>query len=112
VAYVFDNTAGVGYAVDPFANETSPAYAALAKTMSTAWVNFVTGLDPNGAAPGGGLGLAGGSPWPSYNATSGGGVGRGVVWSVNGTGSYVEPDSFRAAGIHWMIDNCLAVFGL
>jgi acetylcholinesterase len=79
--------------------------------MSTAWVNFVTTQNPNGPHPQG-LGLANGATWPSYNATAGGGVGQGIVWSVNGTGSYIERDSWRAEGINWMIQNCLPVFGL
>jgi carboxylesterase type B len=42
VAFVFDNTRGEGYAQNPFANNTR-VLTALAKTMSTAWVNFITG---------------------------------------------------------------------
>lgn len=74
--------------------------------MSSAWINFVTGLDPNGAD---GLGLDGGALWPAYNTTDGGGVGKEVVFDVNG--SYVELDSWHAGGINWMIENALPVFG-
>lgn len=109
VAFVFDNTLGVGYDAqpDPFAN-TSAAFPALAAAMSAAWVNFVTGLDPNGAA---GLNLTDVAAWPVYNASEGGGVGRNIVFSVNGTGSYLEWDDYRAEGIQWMTENSLSVFG-
>lgn len=107
VAFVFDNTLGVGYVAspDPFANTTA-AFPALAKTMSSAWVNFVVGLDPNGAQ---GLGIPGVDAWPVYNATEGGGVGKNIVFDVNG--SYTEWDNYRGEGIQWMIDNSLDLFG-
>lgn len=106
VAFVFHNLAGDGYGVNPFANVTA-AYPALAKTMSLAWVNFVTSLNPNGAK---GLDLPHGANWPAYNIADGGGVGRNVVWDVNG--SYVEWDAWRTEGINWMVKNSLAVFGI
>lgn len=105
VAFVFDNTLGTGYATNPFANTTA-AFPALAKTMSTAWVNFVVGLDPNGAQ---GLGISDVDAWPVYNASEGGGVGKNIVFDVNG--SYTEWDNYRAEGIQWMIDNSLSLFG-
>lgn len=107
VAFVFDNTLGVGYNFqpDPFANE-SAAFPALAKTMSTAWVNFFVSLDPNGEN---GLGIEGVAEWPVYNASLGGGVGQNIVWDVNG--SYIEWDDYRAEGINWLIEGGLNVFG-
>jgi carboxylesterase type B len=105
VAFVFDNINGDGYSVNPFANK-SAAYPALAKTMSNAWVNFVTTLNPNGAA---GLSLPGGATWPVYNTTAGGGVGEEIVWSTDG--SYIEMDSWRAAGMNWMAYHSRTVFG-
>lgn len=109
VAYVFANLAGVGYAPDarPFP-ATAPgveAYIDLAKAMSTAWVNFVTGLDPNGAEP------AKLPAWPAYNLTAGGGVGQNIVFAAKGNGSYVEIDDYRVEGINWMIENSLTVLG-
>lgn len=106
VAFVFDNTDGLGYATNPFANTTA-AFPALAKTMSTAWVNFVTGLDPNGPN---GLGITGLEAWPVYNASAGGGVGKELIFDVNG--SYAAWDNYRAEGIQWMIDNSLSLFGI
>lgn len=68
--------------------------------MSTAWINFFVGLDPNGEE---------GSSWPVYDPAKGGGVGENLVWTKDG--SHVEVDSWRAEGINWMIENALAVFG-
>lgn len=106
VAFVFDNTLGVGYDVNPFGGNNSAAFPALAKTMSNAWVNFVTGLDPNGPQ---GLGIPGLPAWPVYNVTSGGGVGKNVVFDA--AGSYAEWDDYRAEGINWLIENSLSLFG-
>lgn len=104
--FVFDNVIATGYdSTTVPISEEGPAYVALAKGMSNAWVNFVTGLDPNGA----GLEIDGVAAWPVYNATEGGGVGRNVFLDTNG--SSVAWDSYRAEGINWMIENSLAVFG-
>ena len=110
VAFVFDNTRGDGYEESPFGNNNNTeALTALAKTMSTAWVNFVTGQDPNGPE-GLGLLLPGGGVWPVYNASAGGGVGESLVWKDKG--SYVEIDSWRAEGLNYFSENSLAVFGV
>ncbi|KAK3292126.1 Alpha/Beta hydrolase protein [Chaetomium fimeti] len=106
VAFVFHNIRGEGYDKKPFANGTE-ALVGLAKTMSTGWINFVTGQDPNGAE---GLGLPGGVSWPAYNASVGGGVGQNLVWSDKG--SYVETDDWRVEGINYFIENSLRVFGI
>lgn len=106
VMFVFDNVIATGYdSTTVPISEEGPAYVALAKGMSNAWVNFVTGLDPNGA----GLEIDGVAAWPVYNATEGGGVGRNVFLDTNG--SSIAWDSYRAEGINWMIENSLAVFG-
>jgi carboxylesterase type B len=106
VAFVFDNTRGEGYEKNPFANNTE-ALVALAKTMSTGWINFITGQDPNGPE---GLNLPGEVSWPAYNVTVGGGVGQNMVWSDKG--SYVEVDDWRVEGINYFIENSLLVFGM
>lgn len=102
VAFVFDNTNGIGYATNPFANKPE-SFKALAKTMSRAWANFFVSLDPNGSSGVEGL------SWPAYDIRYGGGVGQGIVFDE--TKSYVEMDSWRAEGINWYIENALSVFG-
>ncbi|CAK7228907.1 hypothetical protein SBRCBS47491_007068 [Sporothrix bragantina] len=109
VAFVFDNLDGLGYDKNPFAT-MPPSYAALAKTMSHAWVKFIVGLDPNGHSARSGSSTGTSVPWPIYNATTGGGAGHNMVWQADG--SYVEPDTYRAEGIRWMIDHGLDVFGI
>ncbi|KAI5926301.1 Alpha/Beta hydrolase protein [Camillea tinctor] len=100
VAFVFYNLNGDGYAENPFANEPE-SYKELALTMSTAWINFFTTLNPNGDTV---------SPaWPQYDTAVGGGVGQEIVWSANG--SYVEIDDFRAEGINWIVEHALDIFG-
>lgn len=52
VAFVFDDTSGLGYntsvAVDPFAGEPE-TLGRLARIMSRLWVSFIVNLDPNRA---------------------------------------------------------------
>lgn len=88
-----------------------PSYTALAKTMSRTWVNFVVDLDPNGKGTDSSSNSSSSSlPWPVYNATTGGGAGNNMVWQAGS--SHVEPDTYRAEGIRWMIDHGLDVFGI
>jgi carboxylesterase type B len=107
VAFVFNNTLGQGYAVDPFANLTaseSTAFQNLALLMSRSWVSFITELDPNAN------GVEGVNEWPVYNASMGGGAGTNMVFSVNET-SYPEPDTFRGEGIAWISEHAWDVYG-
>ncbi|KAK2003840.1 carboxylesterase [Colletotrichum falcatum] len=65
VAFVFDNTAGLGYdtpvASDPFAGKPE-SYKRLAAAMSRAWAAFIATGDPNR----GGLVVA----WPTYDVAN------------------------------------------
>lgn len=107
VAFVFDNTLGVGYAdPNPLGGNQSAAFVALAKQMSNAWVNFFVSLDPNGAD---GSASPLGFTWPAYNASEGGGVGKSVRFLLNQ--SVVEWDAWRAEGMEWMTANSLSLFG-
>lgn len=108
VAFVFFNLNGDGYAINPLGgNGTYPGKAkALAKTISAAWINFFTTLDPNGD---GGLGIDGVRKWPSYDASGGRGAGKDIVWDIDE--SFVEVDDWRAKGMKWLIEHSLAVFG-
>jgi carboxylesterase type B len=107
VAFVFNNTKGQGYAVNPFPSLTeaeSTSFQDLAVLMSRSWVAFITELDPNKN------GIRGANIWPVYNTTTGGGEGSNIVFSVNET-SYVEPDTFRGEGIAWISRNFRDVYG-
>ncbi|KAJ4029722.1 hypothetical protein NW758_013281 [Fusarium oxysporum] len=107
VAFVFHNTNGDGYEPNPFGgNGTYPADAkAMSKTISTAWINFINDLDPNGNS---GPELFNGNKWPTYEL-SGGPNGKGVVFNINGT--HIEVDDWRAGGMEWMAEHALTVFG-
>ncbi|KAJ4325893.1 hypothetical protein N0V84_003279 [Fusarium piperis] len=106
VAFVFDNLNGDGYATNPFGGTGEyPAKAkALAGTISSAWINFFTGLDPNGKN-----GLPGSPEWPAYAIPSGGSDGEGIVFNLEG--SLVEADDWRSGGMDWMNEHGLTVFG-
>ncbi|GKT63618.1 carboxylesterase family protein [Colletotrichum tofieldiae] len=104
VAFVFNNVNGLGYATNPFGgNDTAytTKAVALAKTMSSAWINFFVALDPNGAP---GLGA-----WPVYDTAGEAGVGSDVVFGIDG--AVVETDDWRKEGMDWMIGHALDVFG-
>ncbi|KAF2108077.1 carboxylesterase [Lophiotrema nucula] len=98
VAYVFNNVLGNGYRIKPLVSEENRR---LAKEVSAAWINMITGLNPNGA---------GVKPtWPVYNATVGGGVGQNMVF--NKQGSFVEYDDFRAEALAWWHSHFLDLMG-
>ncbi|OLN95864.1 Lipase 1-like protein 2 [Colletotrichum chlorophyti] len=103
VAFVFHNLDGLGYATNPFGGD-DPVYTekakALAKTMSSAWINFFVGLDPNGAP-----GL---SSWPAYEVGDEG-VGSDVVFGIEG--AVVETDDWRKDGMDWLIKHALDILG-
>jgi hypothetical protein len=105
---VFYNLDGVGYAPNPFENALK-SYKALAKTMSDTWIRFFVGMDPNGVTSSRPRD-AGPVQWPVYDAKSGGGVGKNIVWDAERV-SYTEWDSWRAEGINWMIQNSLSALG-
>lgn len=104
---MFHNINGDGYDTNPFGgNGTYPADAkAMSKTISTAWINFINGLDPNGDS---GPELFNGNKWPIYKPSRSPN-GKGVVFNINGT--HIEVDNWRAGGIEWMAEHALTVFG-
>lgn len=73
----------------------------LAKTISSAWINFFVGLDPNGAP---GLGS-----WPVYETNDDGDVGSDVLFRLDGT--TIETDDWRAEGMNWFIEHGLDILG-
>lgn len=104
VAFVFDNTQGLGYGpehggtVNPFANKTK-SYYDLADLMSKSWASFIYDLDPNYA------GKNTSSPaWPKYDLQTP----QNIVFDANVTGvAFAEPDTYRAEGIRWILDHSL-----
>jgi carboxylesterase type B len=108
VAFVFNNTLGAGYAVDPFGNLTAEEgrrFGELAVLMSRCWASFITEGDPNGNR------VQGAPEWPVYDVVEGGGEGRNIVFSVEGKGSYVEADTYRGEGMAFVSENALGVYG-
>ncbi|KAH6664513.1 Alpha/Beta hydrolase protein [Halenospora varia] len=106
VAFMFNNTRGEGYAVDPFANLTSTqsaGFQSLATFMSRSWVSFVVDGTPAKSR------VAGAPTWPNYDIVTGGGVGKNMVFEANG--SYVEVDDYREEGMKWIADNALSLYG-
>ncbi|KAM3083576.1 hypothetical protein ACMFMG_004223 [Clarireedia jacksonii] len=99
VSYVFDNTRGEGYAVNPFGGNTTAGEFELAREISGRWVAFVTGLKPD---------FEGKATWPEYKIGEEG-VGENIVFQKNG--SSVETDSWRKEGIQWINDHALSVYG-
>jgi acetylcholinesterase len=104
VAFVFNNVYGLGYAINPFLDKPQ-SYLDLSKLMSCSWASFVHDLDPNSFRNGAvGKQIAGkAAPWPRYGTGSGA---QNIVWDANVT-SFVEPDTFRAAGIDLINKNSL-----
>ena len=97
------NLNGEGYTSDPLGGEASyqKATRAMAKIISTAWINFFNTLDPNGNK---GEDLFSGEKWPIYDSPA-----DSIVFNING--SHIEADDWRSDGMDWMIKHALDVFG-
>lgn len=111
VAFVFDNTEGLGYAENPFQGKPQE-YFDLAELMSKMWASFIHSGDPNDH------GVEGAPEWPEYlngaggEAVSGqGGYGKDFVFHANDTGPFVEDDTYRATGIAALNSMWGSVFG-
>ncbi|KAG8632013.1 hypothetical protein KVT40_001153 [Elsinoe batatas] len=94
VAWVFDNTLGVGYqnavAFPPFAGKPRTYYN-MARWMSRMWASFIADLDPNYK----GLPVS----WPLYTNASK----VNFVMDVNATRPlYIESDTYRAEAIDFV----------
>ena len=105
VAFVFDNTNGYGYnaahdSVNPFGGKPK-SYTELAKLMSCSWASFIHDLNPNGFK----TRHSDAAAWPKYSVQDP----KNIVWDANATSlAYTEPDTFRKAGIQWILDHALA----
>lgn len=107
VAFVFDNTEGLGYGpqfgsgtVNPFEDEPK-SFFDLAELMSKSWVSSVYDLDPNNFKGR----YESAEPWPQYSL----GKPQNLVWAANDTRlAYAEPDDYRKEGMKWIIDHQLA----
>lgn len=102
VAFVFDNTQGIGYdaehgTINPFQNKPA-AYTDLAKLMSSSWASFIATGDPNGFEGR----YAAAEVWPMYSLEEP----RNMVWDANYTQlGYVEADTWRKEGIAWILEH-------
>ncbi|KAI0477082.1 Alpha/Beta hydrolase protein [Xylariaceae sp. FL0804] len=105
VAFVFDNTEGLGYnaeheTTNPFEGKPQ-AYKDLAKLMSCSWASFIHDLDPNGFKGR----YADAEPWPAYSLDEP----QNIVWDANRTElAYAEADVWRKEGIQWILDHAKA----
>ncbi|OWT42434.1 hypothetical protein VFPPC_18411 [Pochonia chlamydosporia 170] len=108
VAFVFYNINGDGYTVNPFGGDDhtySRKARALAKEISSMWINFIVDQNPNGYQHQ----SRESGRWPTFDPTDGGGAGRGIVFELDHLS--VELDDWRAEGINWLIQNDLALIG-
>ncbi|KAK2007572.1 carboxylesterase [Colletotrichum eremochloae] len=97
VAFVFDNTDGLGYetavSVDPFADKPA-SYKRLANVMSRMWVAFVVDGDPN---RNGGVSDV---TWPAYDVENP----EVISFDANLTSlARVQPDTFRTEQMEYLI---------
>jgi carboxylesterase type B len=105
VAFVFDNTQGLGYGelwgtVNPYANK-SESYQELGFLMSSSWASFIHDLDPNGYK-----GRDSATPdWPVYSNDKP----ENMVFDTNVTGNaFAEADTWRQEGIRFILDHATA----
>ncbi|KAI1856345.1 uncharacterized protein JN550_013831 [Neoarthrinium moseri] len=97
VAFVFDNTDGLGYATNPFEGKPE-TFKTLADLMSKMWVSFMHGADPNLGASETVQSVA----WPRYTLDAP----DNLVFDVNATGlSYVAEDNYRKENIAYLLDS-------
>ncbi|KAK7732035.1 hypothetical protein SLS57_001015 [Botryosphaeria dothidea] len=105
VAFVFYNLLGTGYnepiSSKPFENR-GQNYADLAKFISSSWASFFHDLDPNGYNLQGNATVA---QWEPYDVNDP----KDIVFHANVT-SYVEPDTYRAAGMKLFKDYATTIY--
>ncbi|KAH7144124.1 Alpha/Beta hydrolase protein [Dactylonectria estremocensis] len=93
IAFVFDNTQGAGYAVNPFENEPQ-TFVRLADLMSKLWVAFIHDSTPNLRTS-----SCNATAWPRYTLSSP----DNLVFDVNRTDlRYIAKDDYRSSGITYL----------
>ncbi|KAH6880040.1 Alpha/Beta hydrolase protein [Thelonectria olida] len=100
VAFVFDNTEGVGYSANPF--EGKPAtFIQLADLMSKMWVAFIHDTNPNlSSGP-----CSKGAVWPQYKLSQP----NNLVFDVNRTNlRYIAKDNVRTTEMSYLLSNVFA----
>lgn len=106
VAWVFDNTAGLGYDVNPFAGQPQ-SYVELATLMSSSWASFIAELDPNSWRKS--WSRKGTPEWPKYK----GKAPQDIVFDANVTAlAALEADDWRAKGISLISQNFATVYNV
>ncbi|KAK0650346.1 Cholinesterase [Lasiodiplodia hormozganensis] len=105
VAFVFNNILGTGYnepiSSKPFENR-GQNYVDLAKFMSASWASFFVDLDPNGYNLQGNATV---EKWEPYDVASP----KDMVFHANVT-SYIEDDTYRAAGMKLFRDYASTIY--
>jgi carboxylesterase type B len=106
VAFVFDNTDGLGYGLNPFQGKPQ-SYIDLAKLMSSSWSSFIHDLDPNSWRS---RWTRSGTPlWPKYKLRNP----QNIVWDANVTAlAAIEKDDFRSAGIALVYNNFANIYNI
>ncbi|KAJ5741187.1 triacylglycerol lipase [Penicillium malachiteum] len=103
VAFVLDNTKGVGYktavAEDPFTDEP-PTFFKLATIMSRMWVSFIVNQYPNYSG-------ATDIEWPIYTLENP----VNMHFNVNMTNILAVEPYYRAAGIAYIQDRLVPLYG-
>ncbi|KAI0018445.1 Alpha/Beta hydrolase protein [Xylariomycetidae sp. FL0641] len=103
VAFAFNNTRGLGYAVDPFEGKPE-TLKDLANMMSRMWVSFIHDGNPNLDGCKHSLAAAPCRKWPRYTVEHP----HNIVFDVNVTGlSYTAVDDYREIAIDWLLVNLL-----
>jgi carboxylesterase type B len=106
VAWVFENTAGLGYDVSPFAGQPQ-SYFDLATLMRSNWASFINDLNPNSwveswsrkATP----------EWPKYTTRSP----KDIVFDANVPAlTKSEADDWREKGMSLIIQNFANIYNI
>lgn len=100
VALTFYDLDGSGYTVPPIGGPNRDKLLDMANTMTAMWIGFVYNGDPNSIIQK----ISPRTPkWPKYTLPDP----QNFVFTINES-LYLEPDTFRAPGINWLMDLMVA----